>query len=785
MAEEALRLSGTAKGVYFTLNPLNADLLARAANRVKTAMKGDLATDADVVRRRWILVDVDPIRVGGVSATDSEKSKAWETTGRVRAYLTDLVWPSPAVADSGNGFHLLFRVDLPADDGGLVRGILEALAAQFDDGEVRIDVRVHNPSRVTKVYGTLARKGDSTTERPHRATAVLELPDSLEVVDERLLRNLLSARAPGDERHQRSSLACPPTPPRENSEAIRRERAYLAAVPPAISGKGGHDRTFEVACRLVRGFDLSPQDALPLLREWNQQCEPPWTEEELKHKLEEADAVQEPRARGYLLREEKPRAADERRDTSELPPLEGETFCASVPDFIPVDARRALGPLQCETLSPGPGRPPHEIAIATYWAMFLAVFQQRARTVVIPDLLLQQQIYGARSVRKRWKERFCVGDRKWPTLEQQRLARKRELEALIASTRGRLESGRSLSDQIERGLSREQLAAETELDELLHELLNGACRRECPLYGGGVRHQHFRFRLAWKVLGQLAQLASHPHEDDSYSIYFDAKDDRGRSILRRLMKQGDVYWAYLPVQLFGPSPRVGLSLSQIRLVQGLMRERVRRPGRGNHVGKDRAELVERGLVWAATGTAKVSCPLLDPGRRYVAFAGNGRRRGRGYALIGRTCRGWLHRAGYPVEADTPEVTWGYVRRFLADLRSLAEPLAAPSGNERPVLECIERKDLPLKPTNQQCIVFWCLVTKEHQDEKVHVSCCVDCHLGPGSQSKPPGPRQRSDLHPFREWPENRIPFCNGRSGGARRERRQLHSYYPLWNARAT
>lgn len=70
--------------------------------------------------------------------------------------------------------------------------------------------------------------------------------------------------------------------------ACRRARAYLAHIEGAISGQRGHDRTMRVAGVLVQKFGLSVEQALPLFFEWNNQCEPPWTERELLHKLHDA-----------------------------------------------------------------------------------------------------------------------------------------------------------------------------------------------------------------------------------------------------------------------------------------------------------------------------------------------------------------------------------------------------------------------------------------------------------------------------------------------------------------
>lgn len=67
-------------------------------------------------------------------------------------------------------------------------------------------------------------------------------------------------------------------------------RAYLATLPAAISGAGGHAATFAAACWLVR-LGLSDSAALALLFEYNRRCQPPWTEKELAHKLQDARRV--------------------------------------------------------------------------------------------------------------------------------------------------------------------------------------------------------------------------------------------------------------------------------------------------------------------------------------------------------------------------------------------------------------------------------------------------------------------------------------------------------------
>jgi hypothetical protein len=69
---------------------------------------------------------------------------------------------------------------------------------------------------------------------------------------------------------------------------IERARSLLRRADPAIAGQQGDVRTFRVCCRIVRGFDLSDDEALRALAEWNARCQPPWLEHELIQKIANA-----------------------------------------------------------------------------------------------------------------------------------------------------------------------------------------------------------------------------------------------------------------------------------------------------------------------------------------------------------------------------------------------------------------------------------------------------------------------------------------------------------------
>jgi hypothetical protein len=97
--------------------------------------------------------------------------------------------------------------------------------------------------------------------------------------------------------------------PAQGEDVRARAAAYLGKCPPAVSGQGGHDQTFDVARAVVYGFDLGPEVGFDLLwQHYNPRCVPPWSEAELRHKCEDADQKPFDKPRGYLLSDgEKPR----------------------------------------------------------------------------------------------------------------------------------------------------------------------------------------------------------------------------------------------------------------------------------------------------------------------------------------------------------------------------------------------------------------------------------------------------------------------------------------------
>ena len=182
------------KGVYVVANVIKDELYNRSQEKVQPSTEQpELTKDVNILRRRWLLLDFDPVRPDSDSAsTKAEHEAAVAKAGEVKGFLTDMGWPDPIVGDSGNGAHLDYRIDLPNDTKSriLVENCLKAIDQIFSDEKVHGDIKNGNAARIWKLYGSTVRKGKNTEDRPWRRSAILQVPEHLEVVTKSQLEAL-------------------------------------------------------------------------------------------------------------------------------------------------------------------------------------------------------------------------------------------------------------------------------------------------------------------------------------------------------------------------------------------------------------------------------------------------------------------------------------------------------------------------------------------------------------------------------------------------------------------
>lgn len=175
--------------IYVTLNPTKDEMLARCSNRLQTYAK-NTSSDQDIKEIRKILIDIDPKRASGISSTDVEKRAAFSLIKKIRKDLIREGFPEPIVANSGNGYHMLLHVELDntKDNVTIVKEFLATLDFLYSNDKAQVDVTTYNPSRIVKLYGTKACKGDDTEDRPHRWSKLVKVPEVLKITDKEQLK---------------------------------------------------------------------------------------------------------------------------------------------------------------------------------------------------------------------------------------------------------------------------------------------------------------------------------------------------------------------------------------------------------------------------------------------------------------------------------------------------------------------------------------------------------------------------------------------------------------------
>jgi hypothetical protein len=167
------------------------------------AMNAQALRDADMGLRTLLPFDFDPVRPTGVASTDAELQAALHVRNRFAATLLGQGWPAGAMACSGNGAHLVYRVHMPvtAEASEMLAVLYRGLEADFSTELVTFDPTVRNPARIWRLYGSRNSKGTATPDRPHRIAQV-GIPARWEPVSPRMVAALAESYARRVREHQ-------------------------------------------------------------------------------------------------------------------------------------------------------------------------------------------------------------------------------------------------------------------------------------------------------------------------------------------------------------------------------------------------------------------------------------------------------------------------------------------------------------------------------------------------------------------------------------------------------
>lgn len=168
--------------IYFVLNEIDPACYGR--KQCEKFVNGAKITtnDSDIINRRWVLCDFDPVRRSGTNSTDEQLGYAHQKAQAVFRFLRDRGFSEPVICKSGNGYHCLYRIDEPATDEvtEIIKNFFKYMSSVFTDDKVDFDVKNFNAARISKLYGTVAKKGANIEGMPWRMSDIVYVPANIE-----------------------------------------------------------------------------------------------------------------------------------------------------------------------------------------------------------------------------------------------------------------------------------------------------------------------------------------------------------------------------------------------------------------------------------------------------------------------------------------------------------------------------------------------------------------------------------------------------------------------------
>ncbi len=192
--------------LYFTLNVIDPACYSREQHdRISTRPKST-TSDAEILGRKWCLIDVDCEKPSDTNSTDAEKELAKGVVNEVYKFLRDEGFEKPIICDSANGYHLLYKQAMISNSQNTetMKNFLKVLDMYFSTDKVKIDCTTFNPSRICKLYGVISRKGSDTKERPQRESKIIRVPQDVKITPNEYFEKVASY-LPKPEKRDRSN----------------------------------------------------------------------------------------------------------------------------------------------------------------------------------------------------------------------------------------------------------------------------------------------------------------------------------------------------------------------------------------------------------------------------------------------------------------------------------------------------------------------------------------------------------------------------------------------------
>lgn len=168
--------------IYFVLNSIDKDCYARPQCERFVKSPKVTTTDSDIIRRKFLLLDFDPIRKSQTNSSDVQFELAHKKAQDVYRFLIkEKGFTDSIICISGNGWHIIVPVDLPCDEetNKVIKDFYTYMGSIFSDENVEFDEKVYTNARLTKLYSTWAKKGANVPSNPWRQSKIVYIPKEL------------------------------------------------------------------------------------------------------------------------------------------------------------------------------------------------------------------------------------------------------------------------------------------------------------------------------------------------------------------------------------------------------------------------------------------------------------------------------------------------------------------------------------------------------------------------------------------------------------------------------
>lgn len=211
--------------IYFVLNSIDKDCYARPQCERFLKSPKVTTTDSDIIRRKFLLLDFDPIRKSQTNSSDAQFELAHKKAQDVYRFLIrEKGFTDSIICISGNGWHIIVPVDLPCDEetNKVIKDFYTYMGSIFSDEKVEFDEKVYTNARLTKLYSTWAKKGANVPSNPWRQSKIVYIPEQIIPTPLEKIKELADL-APKEEPKQ-----SPNRPNRQYNNATFDLRAWLS-----------------------------------------------------------------------------------------------------------------------------------------------------------------------------------------------------------------------------------------------------------------------------------------------------------------------------------------------------------------------------------------------------------------------------------------------------------------------------------------------------------------------------------------------------------------------------